>query len=169
MSGNVLGDYGNIHMGDRNVHVGQLNHSVNNYTYPPPQAGGNATSDSRLDEPIWLVPFGRNRDFVGRGPILERLLNMISPNADEDDCQQTVISGLGGVGKTQIALEAAFQVRGKFKDCHVFWVPALNATTFENAYREIGRQLKITEPDGNTGDIKLLVKAALAESPRLRH
>jgi len=58
-----------------------------------------------------MVPFGRNKDFVGRESLLAQLLERIPPGADEDDCQRTAIEGLGGVGKTQIALEAAFRVR----------------------------------------------------------
>ncbi|KAL6697203.1 P-loop containing nucleoside triphosphate hydrolase protein [Trichoderma pleuroticola] len=88
---------------------------------------------------------------------------MIPPTADEDDCQQTVISGLGGVGKTQIALEAAFRVRARYRYCHVFWVPAINTTTFENAYREIGRGLNIQIDENDKADIKLVVKEALSQ------
>ncbi|KAI5460988.1 hypothetical protein BGZ63DRAFT_446076 [Mariannaea sp. PMI_226] len=112
----------------------------------------------------FLVPFGRNRDFVGREYILERLLERIPPNADVDDCQRTAIEGLGGVGKTQIALEAAFQVRDTHPDCSIFWVPALDSTSFDNAYREIGRQLNITGMDEDKADVGSLVKTALSES-----
>ena len=110
------------------------------------------------------MPFGRNKDFVGRQSVLDQLLERIPPSADEGDCQRTVIEGLGGIGKTQIALEAAFRVRANHQDCSVFWVPAVNAPMFENAYREIGRQLKIQGIDDDEADIKLLVKAALSQS-----
>ncbi|KAL2137468.1 hypothetical protein VTI28DRAFT_9557 [Corynascus sepedonium] len=114
--------------------------------------------------PCFLVPFGRNKDFVGRESTLARLLERIPPSADKDDCQWTAIEGLGGVGKTQIALEAAFRVRDKHPDCHVFWVPAVDAATFENSYREIGRQLQIARIDDDKADVKLLVKTALSQS-----
>ncbi|KAL7910460.1 P-loop containing nucleoside triphosphate hydrolase protein [Trichoderma velutinum] len=166
LNGNELGDYGSIHQGDQNVHIGQLNH-VNNYACPPSWTGSHPRFDPHPDRPrtpCWTVPFGRNKDFVGRELILDRLLDLIPPNADEDDCQRTVISGLGGVGKTQIALEAAFRIRKKYPDCHVFWVPAINTTTFENAYREIGREMKIQAINNDKANIKLLVKAALNQS-----
>ncbi|KAI1161872.1 hypothetical protein F5B18DRAFT_653316 [Nemania serpens] len=50
--------------------------------------------------PHFMVPFGRNRDFVGRGTILEQLFERIPPGADQDDCQRTAVEGLGGIGKT---------------------------------------------------------------------
>ncbi|KAK0709372.1 hypothetical protein B0T26DRAFT_742842 [Lasiosphaeria miniovina] len=68
-----------------------------------------------------------------------------------------VIDGLGGIGKTQIALETAFRVRKKYQDCSVFWAPAVNATSFENAYRTIGRQLQVPGIDEDTADAKTLL------------
>jgi tetratricopeptide (TPR) repeat protein len=110
----------------------------------------------------WIVPFGRNKDFVGRETILNNLPARIFPGADEHDCKRTAIEGLGGVGKTQIALEAAFRIRDAHPDCSVFWVPAVDATTFENAYRDIGQQLKVPGIEEEKADIKALVKAALS-------
>lgn len=120
----------------------------------------------RLDESQrtnWAVPFGRNKDFVGRELILAQLLEKIPPSKDEDDCQRTAIEGLGGVGKTQLALEAAFRVREKYLDCSVFWVPANDSASFENAYSEIGQQLKIEGINEDKADVKLLVKTALSQ------
>src|SRR3569833_665868 len=110
----------------------------------------------------WMVPFGRNRDFVGRGEMLEQLLKTIPPGADKADCQRTAIEGLGGVGKTHIALEAAFRIRKRHPDCHVFWVPAVDIASFENAYREIGKELKVAGIDEDKADVKALVRAALS-------
>jgi tetratricopeptide (TPR) repeat protein len=79
-----------------------------------------------------------------------------------DDCQRSAIVGLGGVGKTQIALEAAFQIRDQHPGCSIFWVPAVNATSFDNAYRKIGRQLGVGGIDEDTADVKTLVREALS-------
>ncbi|KAI1132527.1 hypothetical protein F5Y10DRAFT_196580 [Nemania abortiva] len=110
----------------------------------------------------WAVPFGRNEDFVGREAILHQLLERIPPGANKDDCQYTALEGLGGIGKTQIALEAAFRIHGKYPDCSVLWVPAINATTFESAYRSIGRRFDIVGIDADKADVKMLVKTALS-------
>ncbi|KAK4116060.1 hypothetical protein N656DRAFT_786545 [Canariomyces notabilis] len=87
---------------------------------------------------------------------------LIPPSVDKDDCQRTAIEGLGGVGKTQIALEAAFCVSNAHPDCSVFWVPAVDVTSFENGYRAIGQQLKVPGTDEEKADVKALVKAALS-------
>ncbi|ORY58756.1 P-loop containing nucleoside triphosphate hydrolase protein [Pseudomassariella vexata] len=112
----------------------------------------------------FMVPFGRNEDFVGRGPILNQVLQRIPPNINKDDCQRSAIVGLGGVGKTQIAVEAAYQVRDAYKDCSVFWVPATDTTSFDNAYRQIGQKLGVKWLEDDKADVKLLlVKAALED------
>ncbi|KAJ4165851.1 hypothetical protein LMH87_007463 [Akanthomyces muscarius] len=112
----------------------------------------------------FMVPFGRNKEFVGRDSIFERLLATIAPSADQDDCQRVALEGLGGVGKTQIALEAVFRLRNDHPDCSVFWVPALDAASFESAYRDIGRQLRIKGIEKDDADVGSLVKTALSES-----
>ncbi|XDG04957.1 hypothetical protein ABKA04_004572 [Annulohypoxylon sp. FPYF3050] len=110
----------------------------------------------------FMVSLGRNKNFVGREVILQQLLGRIPPGANRDDCQRTTLEGLGGVGKTQIALEVAYQVRDQYPDCSVFWVPAVDATRFENAYRDIGRHLGVTGIEDSQADVKTVVKAALS-------
>ncbi|KAK3191213.1 hypothetical protein K4F52_002803 [Lecanicillium sp. MT-2017a] len=111
----------------------------------------------------FMVPFERNRSFVGRESILQPLLERADPYASSSYCQRTAVVGLGGVGKTQIALEVAFRICEKHADCSVFWVPAMDITSFENAYRDIGRKLNIKGIDKTDADIKQLVRVALGE------
>lgn len=106
-----------------------------------------------------MVPFGRNDNLIGRDVILEQLLGTIPPSADKDDCQRTAVEGLGGIGKTQIALETAYLVRDK---CSVFWVPAFDLASFENAYRDIGQLLQLPGIDAEKADVKALVKRGLS-------
>ncbi|KAJ4176050.1 hypothetical protein NW755_014637, partial [Fusarium falciforme] len=109
-----------------------------------------------------MVPFERNEGFIGRQEIIHQLLDRVPPSANKDACQRTVIEGLGGVGKTQIALEAAFRLRHEYPLCSVFWVPSVDATSFENAYRDIGRLLGVAGIDEDKADVKAIVKAALS-------
>ncbi|KAJ6439025.1 Kinesin light chain [Purpureocillium lavendulum] len=114
----------------------------------------------------WLVPFGRNQDFVGRVSILEKLVEAVAPSASNNDCQWIVVEGLGGIGKSQIAVEAAFRIHEKHPECSVFWASAADAPSFENSYREIGRQLKIVGIDEPKTDVRRLVKRTLSQSSR---
>ncbi|KAI1429343.1 hypothetical protein F5Y12DRAFT_482024 [Xylaria sp. FL1777] len=110
----------------------------------------------------FMVPFGRNDNFVGRSAILQQLLARVPPSANKDDCQRTAVEGLGGIGKTQIALETVYQVRDRYSDCSIFWVPAVDLTSFENAYREIGQLLQLSDINGEKADVKMLVKTGLS-------
>ncbi|KAJ0337610.1 hypothetical protein COL922a_006603 [Colletotrichum nupharicola] len=111
--------------------------------------------------PHFLIPFGRNENFVGRETILSKLLERIPPTANGDACPRTAIVGLEGIGKTQVAIEAAYRVREVHPDCSVFWVPAVSVEMFDNHYRKIGRALKLRNIEGPKADVKTLVRTAL--------
>ncbi|KAM0216980.1 hypothetical protein ACHAQD_007699 [Fusarium lateritium] len=125
-----------------------------------------SVADPETTTPIqkghWMVPFGQNKGFVGRNDILPDLLVRIQPDCQKNACQRTAVEGLGGIGKSQIALEAAFRLRDLDPTCSVFWVPALSTITFENAYRDIARVLKIPLPEGESSNVLPLIKQALS-------
>lgn len=51
--------------------------------------------------------------------------------------------GLGGVGKSQIALDFAYLMKDKHPNCAILWVPAVSLATFEQEMANIARLLKI--------------------------
>ncbi|KAM0444466.1 hypothetical protein ACHAPV_009956 [Trichoderma viride] len=157
-----FGNHTNLHQGDQNIGQSNVHVTYNYGTWVSQNASFDYNGDQSSGA-CWTVPFGRNKDFFGRELVLGRLLEITPPpDADKDDCQQIAIEGLGGVGKTQVVLEAAFRIRDKYEDCHVFWVPAIDISTFENAYRAIGRALKIHGIDDTQADVKQLVQVALS-------
>ncbi|KAI0506791.1 hypothetical protein F5B22DRAFT_622681 [Xylaria bambusicola] len=117
-----------------------------------------------LRERHFMVPFGRNDNFIGRAVILEQLLVKVPPSANKDDCQRIALEGLGGIGKTQIALEVAYQVRDRYPDCSVYWVPAVDLTSFEMAYHEIGKMHQLSSTCNEKKDAKQHVKSALSDA-----
>ncbi|KAH8654542.1 hypothetical protein BGZ60DRAFT_568352 [Tricladium varicosporioides] len=114
-------------------------------------------------KPLRVLPFGRNKDFVGRQFHLNRLITILYTEETQEDCQRVALVGLGGVGKTQIALECAFQLQSISPTCSVFWVRASDRTSFDNAFREIGQQLKIPGLEDDKADVKQLVKTRLSQ------
>jgi tetratricopeptide (TPR) repeat protein/transcriptional regulator with XRE-family HTH domain len=70
---------------------------------------------------IWNVPIRRNPFFTGREDILERLHTLLH-SSPTDGTRVQAISGLGGVGKTQTAIEYAYRYRDEYQA--VFWVKA---------------------------------------------
>ncbi|KAL9595914.1 MAG: hypothetical protein Q9179_004796 [Wetmoreana sp. 5 TL-2023] len=59
------------------------------------------------------------------------------------NCQKLVLVGLGGVGKTQVALKLAYTVKDCWPEYSIFWVPAVSGESFEQAYRDIASHCSI--------------------------
>ncbi|KAL3442824.1 hypothetical protein BJX65DRAFT_312439 [Aspergillus insuetus] len=87
-----------------------------------------------------MLPFERNLRFVGRQSELRHLEDMMSL---ADGPRKIAIAGLGGVGKTQIALELAYRMRDKEPDCSIFWVPCTSYEAVEQACLTIAEMLGI--------------------------
>ena len=106
------------------------------------------------------MPFARNPQFVGRNSQLDQLEETLSA---EQQPSRVAIFGLGGVGKTQIALELAYRTQERYPECSIFWVPATNGESLQQAYLEIGRQLRISGLEQEQGDVKKLVQRYLSD------
>ncbi|KAJ4056847.1 hypothetical protein NW761_003550 [Fusarium oxysporum] len=89
--------------------------------------------DERQMQPAFLVLFLKNDLFVGRDDILERLQGLLF----QEGRRKVALVGLGGIGKTQIALQLAYWIQKNKQDYSVFWVPALSRASFEQACMEI--------------------------------
>ncbi|PYI12403.1 TPR-like protein [Aspergillus sclerotiicarbonarius CBS 121057] len=68
----------------------------------------------------WMVPFTRNSRFVGRQNEIDRLEELTMYSSESS---KSAICGLGGIGKTQIALELAYRIRDKTSEYSIFWIP----------------------------------------------
>ncbi|MGI9023038.1 MAG: hypothetical protein ACR2HV_07385, partial [Acidimicrobiales bacterium] len=65
---------------------------------------------------MWNVPHDRHADFVGRRDLLDAL----APTGSPATGAARAITGPGGVGKTQLAVEYAYAHRDEFDV--VWWV-----------------------------------------------
>ena len=74
------------------------------------------------EAPFWNVPYRRNPFFTGREQLLEHLHDRLTVNKTAALTQAQAISGLGGIGKTQIALEYAYRHRDEYRT--VLWATA---------------------------------------------
>ncbi|KAF5699101.1 hypothetical protein FMUND_14909, partial [Fusarium mundagurra] len=84
-------------------------------------------------QPVFRVPFPKNELFVGRDDVLARLQRLLF----QEGYRKVALVGLGGIGKTQIALQLAYWIKKTKKDYSVFWVPALSRASFEQACMQI--------------------------------
>ena len=76
------------------------------------------------------------------------------------------IYGLGGCGKSALAIEFAYRELSRRTERLVFWVPAISRESFELAYREIGVRLRVPGITDDNANIKQLVKDALDSNVR---
>jgi len=107
------------------------------------------------------IPFLKNRHFVGRRDELAKLRQRLLV---EQDCQKMSIVGLGGMGKTQVALQFAFEVKEAQLEWSIFWVPAVSIESFEQACAGIVQALHVPQKGKGEDDPKELVKQYLSSS-----
>ncbi|KAJ9655817.1 hypothetical protein H2201_008719 [Coniosporium apollinis] len=81
----------------------------------------------------------------------------------EGQTSKVAITGLRGVGKTQIALELTYRTREKYPQCSIIWIPATNVESLQQAYLEAGRQLGISGLEEEQADVKKLVQRHLSQ------
>ena len=87
--------------------------------------------------PIWNVP-PRNADFTGRGATLELLRDKLAGGGRAVVVAQALY-GLGGVGKTQLALEYAHRFMADYD--LVWWVPSERAEETNAALADLARKM----------------------------
>ncbi|KZL79244.1 kinesin light chain 1 [Colletotrichum incanum] len=120
----------------------------------------------------FLVPYTQNHDFIGRSGILDHVKQLFGHKQPQQPAararSRVALHGLGGIGKTQIALAYAYWLKGACPDMSVFWVHASNSERFRQAYFSIAQECKIPGHDDPKADVLTLVKAWLEKKNRGR-
>src|SRR6266566_4960840 len=105
--------------------------------------------------PHWLVPLPRNPFFTGREEILEALHTQLHVEQVVALTQSYAIRGLGGIGKTQIALEYAY--RHALEYSAIFWI---DAETIEHVMSSLLRIAELLQlPERQDADQQRIVAA----------
>ncbi|KAK4249589.1 putative kinesin light chain [Corynascus novoguineensis] len=105
-----------------------------------PGGGFDRSLTSRATLPCHYIPLPENRRFVGRGRTLDTLKAMLFVRKE---WRKAAIFGLGGVGKTQVALQLVYWTKKNRPEFSIFWVPALSNATFEQAFAAMAKKLPI--------------------------
>ncbi|HTK11837.1 MAG TPA: toll/interleukin-1 receptor domain-containing protein [Ktedonobacteraceae bacterium] len=96
---------------------------------------------------IWNIPYARNHFFTGREEFINLLHEKLikDGNSDTKDThaaaciQRQAIKGLGGIGKTQIAIEYAYRYRESY--AVILWVNAATEETLISSFADIAEML----------------------------
>lgn len=118
---------GNINIGGGNVHLGDIIHVNHNTTDAGPH--------------FWVQDWPA-KEFINREDYLASMTRWFlhednrKPN-ERDRHKVVVLEGMGGCGKTQLALKFVHSVRTVYWG--IFWLDASSQKSAENAYAEIDR------------------------------
>jgi tetratricopeptide (TPR) repeat protein len=110
----------------------------------PEFPGGRRHARSAIEQPrfpgelpaVWNVPSHPNPFFTGRDLLLAEMNNRL--NASEVTRRRVVLTGLGGVGKTQIAVEYAYLQRADYD--LVWWARGEQLTSILGDYAALAGQ-----------------------------
>jgi len=94
---------------------------------------------------IWNIPYARNPFFLGRENELTQIRYRLQVGQAMALSQPQAIGGLGGIGKTQIALEYAYRYHQDY--IAVLWAHAENTQELISSYVAIASLLRLPERD----------------------
>ncbi|VUC27366.1 unnamed protein product [Clonostachys rosea] len=113
------------------------------------------SNTSETSQIVHFIPFAKNDSFVGREVEIKELNRMLF----EKDNKRVAIFGLGGVGKTQVALHIAHRTAETMPNYSVFWIPVFSASSFEQACNNLVKKLNI--PMKKEDDSRQILKGYL--------
>ncbi|KAF2260812.1 HET-domain-containing protein [Lojkania enalia] len=138
-----------------------------NVQIPLTYGEGKEKALSRLQEEVAhsdttpsIIHFSRNKRFVGRQSKLAEVEAILFTGKQTT---RIAITGEGGTGKSQLALEIAYRIKEKEKACSVFWIDASDIDSVYQAYASIAQKLKIPGWEDEEADAMRLVKLYLGE------
>ncbi|MDQ2903558.1 MAG: tetratricopeptide repeat protein [Chloroflexota bacterium] len=112
-------------------------------TLPPDQAL--SAPGRRISSGAWTIPYPRNAFFTGREDLLHELHARLGRDHNLALTQAQALSGLGGIGKTQTAIEYAYRYRTHYQA--VLWVRAETQETLSADFMSMATVLHLQNID----------------------
>ena len=100
---------------------------------------------------IWNIPYPRNPFFLGRDTELVQVRHHLQAGQATALSQPQAISGLGGIGKTQLALEYAYQYHWDYQ--MVLWARAESTEALVSSYIALATLLRLPEREAREQEI----------------
>jgi len=138
----------------RNAQLLQLKQDATGW-FEPVAVTKPATSEATRLPSVWNVPLRRNPNFTGRDVQLEGIHSAFSSNTP-GSCVH-VVSGLGGVGKTQLATEYAYRYSADYDV--VWWVRSEEPVSLTTDYAGLAAALEL--PEAQAADQREAMQAVL--------
>src|SRR5438046_29875 len=91
--------------------------------------------DEQLSIDNFVVPFEQNPWFTGRRKFLEILKETLFDPAPKRHKHRVALYGMGGIGKTQTALEYVHTNRDSYE--RIYWITAVDQASLLSGYQNI--------------------------------
>lgn len=117
--------------------------------------------ESVVPDLLWAVPLPRNPFFTGRDEILHALHMRFTMEQSSMPALPLALSGLGGIGKTQIAIEYAYRYSQAYQA--IFWLAAETSESLMTSLLHIADQLQLPErQNAKQAQVQMAVQRWLA-------
>src|SRR5215472_19363711 len=93
-----------------------------------------------------MVPYHQNKRFIGRKELLESLKATLFSLEPKTYNHRIALYGLGGIGKTQIALEYVYLKQTYYE--RIYWVSADTQSALVAGYQQIATRVGLQEAQG---------------------
>ena len=101
------------------------------------------SANTYLEFDLGLNLFGAacigHRLFIGRTSELQDMENILLPNSNSLEQRVLILGGMGGIGKTQLAITYAHRHRTSYTS--IFWLNANSETTLTGSLRLVARRI----------------------------
>ncbi|MBV6393472.1 MAG: Photosystem I assembly protein Ycf3 [Anaerolineales bacterium] len=112
------------------------------------------------------LPFPRNAHFTGRGGDLEKLATALIDAPQSGVVVNQAVTGMGGIGKTQLAVEFAYRYGYRFKGVH--WLDLREAGTLDEQIAQCGSKMGLPLwPPTLPEQVAATLREWTANNPRL--
>src|ERR1700737_4186691 len=98
---------------------------------------------------VFIMPYLQNRRFTGREDLLLQLREKLCEENQMEYNHRVAIYGLGGVGKSQIAIEYVYRYKQNYTN--IYWINASDQASLLSGFQKIGIKTKCVE---NVADLK---------------
>ena len=125
------------------------------------KTGAQKPNTATFEPETFIVPFDKNERFMGRKELLGKLRQMLCEAVESEWNHRVALYGMGGVGKTQVAIEYVYANRDKYE--RIYWITAQTQASILSGFKEIAIRTQCLAPLSiQNPDDRLVAKLVLS-------